>query len=1082
MANTPLTDPEYERRLPSDGADRSNMNDAPTNAAASNDGQRDTDHIPDQHHVDESHAAAVTESATSHDDTNVDTDRETNVEAHVDDDPFASALPADLILGRQIGTIRLEERLGAGAMASIYRGYDVESGTQLAVKILHNSADAVLQERFRMEARTVRALDHPHVVKIVSSGQSEHGLTYIAMELVEGEDLGTLLERRHQLSVLDACRVLSPIVDALAHAHATGIIHRDVKPSNILLRRVPVGTPGSVQLQSMEYAVVPLLSDFGIARALDAPELTTAGRTIGTPAYMSPEQCAGNRQLDGRADIYSLGTVLYRTLVGRPPFVGSTTQILHAHVYEPLTVPDTVATTVPPTILAILQKALQKEPSDRYGTAAEMAADLALLLNGYPGLTAEQSAASRSESTATMPSLPTATTTAATTALHVLVPGARDGGTNANRPTHPVLAAAAGVAGTTQTKTQTKTAEHTFQRRRQGIGTWLAVVLGIGLTGSVALLLFWFASTLGPRLLQIMPGPDATRDAALVINAPTAAATASIDPFATTESELTGPPIMGEPVLSVTTTTTAAVTTTVIVTDVDTVAQRGGVQSAEGLNVAATWGDVLHYYQSGDWGQTRWNLMTMLSADDGIPTILAENLNPIEQARQIREQLFDRPDADYWLKWGDVAEVEEVERMLVDAYVGLAMQPERRNTAPTAVAYLQAAAIASDDQALSSLRSVTARFLDAPTDELWQRQLQDTYLNYAAEVVTTHGAYCLAADVVGALEDYIETAVVGTTPDGNNANSDNTNSDIATLTALYQTQCGDVRVVLQENTTTASFNGTIYYSTEFEDTYGIVRVELDEGEVSGAPTLIVQDAAQPSISDDRLAFYSRRNDSQGLSGLNLSSAFAPDGRFSRYTGAVEDARESPARWNPVAEQFVFSSKDFGDGKPRIYTSPAVFTADNSSKVELGLGEDPVWSPDGQQILFRDNGVTGNTPGLFIMSASGQGRSLLTNGEDRRPIWTADGRYIVFMRRLDADNWELFRRDQATGEEVRLTTDAAKDGLPALSPDGQTIVFATDRSTTWELWTVPLAGGDAEFLMPIEGTLYQWLEHAIQWVN
>ncbi|MCB0257838.1 MAG: serine/threonine protein kinase, partial [Anaerolineae bacterium] len=208
---------------------------------------------------------------------------------------------------------------------------------------------------------------------------------YMAMELVDGEDLGSLLERRHQLSVVDACRLLQPVAAALAHAHAAGVIHRDVKPSNILLRRVAAGTAHSIQLEEMSDAVIPLLSDFGIARAADAPELTTIGRTIGTPAYMAPEQCAGQRELDGRADIYSLGTVLYRALVGRAPFVGSTTQILHAHVYEALAIPDNIWRTLPPAMVTILQKALQKDPGDRYNDAGVLAADLTRMMqDGSP--------------------------------------------------------------------------------------------------------------------------------------------------------------------------------------------------------------------------------------------------------------------------------------------------------------------------------------------------------------------------------------------------------------------------------------------------------------------------------------------------------------------------------------------------------------------------------------------------------------------------------------------------------------------------------------------------------------------------
>ena len=288
--------------------------------------------------------------------------------------------PGDGLLPQYFDGYRVVDRLGGGAMATVYRAVDIESNQEVALKVLAPGADDILRERFRVEARTVSVLSHPHIVQTLRVGQVQNGFPYIAMELVEGDSLATLLERQNQLSVADSCLLLEPIARALSYAHSHHVVHRDVKPSNILLRHVPPGTPNSIQLAALPTPIIPLLSDFGIARALDAPELTTVGRTIGTPAYMSPEQCAGTRNLDGRADIYSLATVLYRCLVGRPPFMGATTQILHAHVYEALTIPELVAQILPPAMLSILQRALQKNPDDRYADMALFANDVAALL------------------------------------------------------------------------------------------------------------------------------------------------------------------------------------------------------------------------------------------------------------------------------------------------------------------------------------------------------------------------------------------------------------------------------------------------------------------------------------------------------------------------------------------------------------------------------------------------------------------------------------------------------------------------------------------------------------------------------
>ncbi len=282
------------------------------------------------------------------------------------------------LIGRTIDVYRIEARIGGGAMAAVYRGVNVITEHRVALKVLLADADETVRERFRLEAQMVSALSHPNIVQTlaVSSNTLADGPTYIAMELVEGRSLADLLESVSTLNVADSCALLAPVARALAYAHSRNVVHRDVKPSNILLRRVAPGAAHAVRLTILDDPVVPLLSDFGIARALDTPDLTSAGRTIGTPAYMSPEQCSGTREIDGRADIYSLGAVLYRCLVGRSPFAGTTTQILYAHVYDPLTIPEDALRHLSPLIVEILRRSMAKNPDDRYASAEHMAADL----------------------------------------------------------------------------------------------------------------------------------------------------------------------------------------------------------------------------------------------------------------------------------------------------------------------------------------------------------------------------------------------------------------------------------------------------------------------------------------------------------------------------------------------------------------------------------------------------------------------------------------------------------------------------------------------------------------------------------
>ncbi len=259
---------------------------------------------------------------------------------------------------------RIERPLGAGGMATVYLAHDFKHDRQVAVKVLKPELAVVLGgDRFLQEIKTTANLQHPNILPLFDSGEAD-GFLYYVMPFVEGETLRDRLHRDRQLAVDDAVGITKAVAGALDYAHKRGVIHRDIKPENILLQDG-----------------VALVADFGIALAVKAAggeRLTETGLSLGTPAYMSPEQIAGERSLDARSDVYSLACVTYEMLAGDPPFVSSSAQAVMAkHVTDPAPPITTTRPNVTRSIAAALAKALSKAPADRYGSAGAFSAALA---------------------------------------------------------------------------------------------------------------------------------------------------------------------------------------------------------------------------------------------------------------------------------------------------------------------------------------------------------------------------------------------------------------------------------------------------------------------------------------------------------------------------------------------------------------------------------------------------------------------------------------------------------------------------------------------------------------------------------
>ncbi|AEV81065.1 serine/threonine protein kinase [Actinoplanes sp. SE50] len=274
------------------------------------------------------------------------------------------------------GRYQVGELLGYGGMAEVHRGRDLRLGRDVAIKMLRTdlARDATFQERFRREAQNSAALNHPAIVAVYDTGEeisaTGEKLPFIVMEFVNGRTLKEVLAQEQRLQPRRALEIIADICAALEFSHRHGIIHRDIKPGNVMITQ-----NGQVKVM-----------DFGIARALasGATTMTQTSAVIGTAQYLSPEQARGEA-VDARSDVYAAGCVLFELLVGHPPFVGdSPVSVAYQHVREDPRAPSSISRDIPPDVDAIVLKALAKNPLNRYQSAQEMRADALRAVSGRP--------------------------------------------------------------------------------------------------------------------------------------------------------------------------------------------------------------------------------------------------------------------------------------------------------------------------------------------------------------------------------------------------------------------------------------------------------------------------------------------------------------------------------------------------------------------------------------------------------------------------------------------------------------------------------------------------------------------------
>ncbi len=276
---------------------------------------------------------------------------------------------------------RIEHELGSGGMATVYLAEDLKLRRKVAVKVLRPDLAATLgSERFIREIEVAAKLHHPHILPLHDSGEAD-GFLYYVMPYEEGESLREKLTKEGELPIMEAVSLLRDVVDALAHAHEHGVVHRDIKPDNVMV--------------AGRHALV---TDFGIAKAVTEAtgrqQLTTVGVALGTPLYMAPEQASGDPNIDHRVDIYAVGVLAYELLTGRPPFTGTTPQmVLSAHITEAPEPITKYRETVPPALALLVMRCLEKKPADRWQSAEELLSQLGALATPSGGITPAQGVA-----------------------------------------------------------------------------------------------------------------------------------------------------------------------------------------------------------------------------------------------------------------------------------------------------------------------------------------------------------------------------------------------------------------------------------------------------------------------------------------------------------------------------------------------------------------------------------------------------------------------------------------------------------------------------------------------------------------
>ena len=915
---------------------------------------------------------------------------------------------------QRLGKYDILEKIGAGAFADVYKARDTILERTVALKI---PAPFLLRDpgfidRFQREARAAANLKHPNIVTTYDMSEIE-GVYYIAMEYLPGRTLRDIIKEEGALPLDRTLDITEQVAGALDYAHAQGLAHRDVKPSNIIIDAEGHAT----------------LTDFGLVKAMAEATLTSKGAIVGTPEYMSPEQAEG-KPTDKRSDIYSLGIVVYQMLTGQVPFsADSTPATLYAQVHTPPPPPSELVPDLPRGIEVALLKALAKAPEDRYQTAGSFADALEAAVASHGAkqdggrLEGEKPKRKTGEDVQALYN----------EAAHLL----------ANQDYEAALAKLEEVKALDSEYGDPHAIERTARRQlrrrrkprreRQAMAktVWKPALLLMSIGVCVILASFALAVAAGISWLSF-PSPQST---AVVTR------TLTFTPTTSTPSVGTAP--AGSP--------TAALSANEYVTAGDELFNDGRYEEAVAqyemaLGVEPQNGEI--YSRLGQ------AYVQMDSCDRAVPEFQqALALDPELESAQagliecggslppgISFSTYSRSDLSFALLYPSTWFVREEELQTIFAENEGDIDSLRGN-----VFFISSLPLTAEEEGMDSMGAL-----------IKARQLIDLPMGSqlgGVEVASFAGCeWATVRGQISGLESPTTIYIASTVKDANwygiwAIAPSETWKPVSWPIFRVMANSAQLGQVVTEISPRAAvtqpsvLTGKIAYPRYVG---GQTHYEIHIADINGNDLTVISSASEPALDlpGNRIVYRSWDSNFRGM----VISGVGGGGR-ERPRGGAEPIADSSARWSPDGLSLVYATKRFGPHHNSLIRTHALAV---HSELELGLGDTPDWSNDGQRIVVKANN-------LVIMDRTGGNvRQLTSNPSDLWPDWSPAGSQIAFTRDTGG-NWDIWVINADGSGETRLTTDGSVDGLPAWNPEGTHIAFLSDRGGTWAIWVMGADG-------------------------